>query len=278
MAGALVIAAGGVSALAEDGQRRHPYPATAALRDYEKLLTFETRPGVTVRLHIAVPGETPKGVFLMFPGGTGFLVNARGRYYGMMRGQFRKNGYATAVMDAPSDQTSGMEDPPFDSFRHRETYTGDIRATIEKLKKAVPGPIYLFGHSMGAISAAHAAANVTDPDIRAVIMAGSPTRRRERMWHASTLMSAALHKIRIPALFVHNRDDQCSGATFDEASDYPRLLTASPRVTFLEASGGTSKNTSPCYGQNYHSFSGIRAEVARAVIRWLNGENVTRVE
>ena len=46
------------------------------LARYEELVTLVTRPGVTVRVLLISPNAVPKGVFVFFPGGEGYLVNA----------------------------------------------------------------------------------------------------------------------------------------------------------------------------------------------------------
>lgn len=266
------------AAVARADDATHPRPATAELKRHEKVLTIPTRPGVTVRVLLHRTRKAPKGVVVILPGGQGFLVTLQGRYTGFMRGAFSRAGFASAMVDAPSDQKSGLEDPPFDRFRLSAEHTTDLRAVIAAVKKEFPVPVYLFGHSMGAISVAHAAATLNDPDVRAVILAGGPTTRRERMWRAPTLSSAALHRITMPVLQVHHRDDGCSGATFDEASDYFRLLTASPRKLFIEARGGdppTSQDA--CHGNNQHSFWGLRDKLAAMIVRWVAGEDVANI-
>lgn len=88
----------------------------------------------------------------MFPGGNGFLVKAYG-YDDFLRPEFMQHGYATPVVDAPSDQGRGMAEPPCDRFHASAPYTRDIAAVVAVLKQEVPGPIYLFGPSVGTISA-----------------------------------------------------------------------------------------------------------------------------
>ncbi len=267
-----------LAALAQD-DARHPRAPAAALGPDEKLPTVDTRPGVTVRLHIRTTQDPPKGIVLMFPGGNGFLVKAYG-YDDFLRPEFMQHGYATAVVDAPSDQGRGMAEPPYDRFRASASYARDIAAVVAVLKQEVPGPIYLFGHSMGTISAAHAAATVKDPDIRALVLASTPAGIRKRGGRGMTLLDVAIKRISIPVLLIQNRDDPCSGAGPQGAASYPPLLTSSPRVAFLEAPGGTDDGTARTCGggNNHHSFYGIRDRLVRDAIRWLDGEDLIRIE
>ncbi len=102
----------------------------------------------------------------------------------------------------------------------------------------------------------------------------------EKNGSGATLSNVALNRITIPVLLIQHRDDPCSEAGPNGAAAYPRLLTSSPRVAFLVAKGGTDDGTSRACGggNNYHSFYGIRDQVVRDAIRWLNGENLTRIE
>ncbi len=88
-----------------------------------------------------------------------------------------------------------------------------------------------------------------------------------------------LHKITVPVLLVHHWRDGCGGSTFETASTYPPLFRASPRVGFIEVDGGaTPLSDDPCRGKTYHTFHGQRSQVIEAVIKWINGEDIRRVD
>ncbi|MFM2128811.1 MAG: hypothetical protein RL477_357, partial [Pseudomonadota bacterium] len=221
LAGSLVAGAG-----AKAADETHPAPLKGELPAGDSIVTIATRPGVTVRLLIRKTKNPPKGVVVMFPGGKGFIVTRSGAIYLAFRGDFVRRGYATVMMDAPSDRPEGLEDPPYDRFRVSSTYTRDLEAVVGYIRREFGAPIILFGHSMGAISAAHLAATIPGEDIRALVMASSPTTRREK-GRGATPVHARLGRIAIPVVLVHHRDDGCSGAKYDEAADYVRLFSAS---------------------------------------------------
>lgn len=250
---------------------------TQALKPDERLLSIDTRPGVSVRVLLTLPAATPRGIVLIYPGGAGFLVTANGGFYGGFRREFAARGFLTAVVDVPSDQPQGLEEGGrHDRFRIDPRHAQDARAIIERLKAEFSSPIYVFGHSMGAISAAFLAATLDG--LSAAILAASPTSRGGPGSNWVSVPSVALDAIRIPVLLVHHEYDGCRGATFEGAKQYPPLFTASPRVSFMDVAGGPPPESSnPCVGNNYHSFSGMRRQVIGGIIRWLNGETVTRV-
>ncbi len=90
---------------------------------------------------------------------------------------------------------------------------------------------------------------------------------------------AQLDKITVPVLLVHHLQDGCRGATFETASTYPPLFTASPRVGFIEVDGGkTPLRDDPCRMRTHHSFYGQHDQVIEAVIQWINGKDIRSVK
>jgi dienelactone hydrolase len=249
-----------------------------SLAPNEELLLLETRPSITIRVLVTKTARAPKGVVLHFPGGEGFLVNANGDLYGAFRRELAAQGYVVAVVDVPSSHPGGLghKGERVERFRISAEHTQDVRAILDKLHARWPTPVYLMGHSMGAISAVHLAASLDDGRLAGVILLGSPSERGPRASWIS-VPSAALHRITVPVVVVHHQNDGCSGSTFATASRYPHSFTASPRVGFIAVVGGRSASPDPCSGNNYHSFFGVRNLVMEAVARWFDGENIDRV-
>jgi dienelactone hydrolase len=242
----------------------------------ETLVSVGTRPGITTRVLFTTPPGAPKGVFLFFPGGEGFLVSATGLYGGFRR-ELAATGYVVAVVDVPSDHSGGLggQGELVERFRTSAGHTQDVRAIIEHVHARWPTAVYLMGHSMGAISATHLAASLGDRRLTGVVLLGSPSERGPNgSW--PSIPDAAPHRVTVPVVIAHHRDDGCRGSTFATASRYPRLFSASPRVGFIEVNGGTSPSPNPCAGNNYHSFSGRRTQAMDAVVRWFHGEDVRR--
>ena len=253
---------------------------TGSLAANEELATINTRAGVTNRVLITKPTGAPKGIFLLYPGGEGFLVKRNGKLRGVRRRLFARRGYIAAVVDVPSDQPRGLkgEFGKLERFRIKAEHTQDARAVIDALHARWQLPVYLLGISMGAISVAHIAATLDDPRLSGVILLSSPS---ERGRHASwvSVPDARLDKITVPVLLVHNSDDECPGSTFETALTYPPMFTASPRVGFIEVNGGkTPLSDNPCRGKTYHTYYGKRGQMVEAVIQWLNGKDIRSVK
>jgi hypothetical protein len=261
-----------------------PPPPLTSIRqqvaDNEELLILETRPGTTTRVLITKPTDSPKGIFIHLPGGEGFLVSPNGGFYSAFRRQLAGLGYVTAIMDVPSDRSAGLEgqNGQLERFRVTQEHTQDARVVANSLLSRWQVPLYIMGHSMGAISATHFGATLGDSRLKGVVLLSAPMERGPRQSWPS-VSNARMEKIAVPALLVQHRQDGCPGTPFETALSYRASFSASPRVGFIEVNGGAPPtSTNPCVGNNYHSFTNIHGKVMEGVVRWLNGENVSQVE
>jgi hypothetical protein len=246
----------------------------APLAPDEQLISLPTRRNVTVRILLRTPSNSPKGTFLFFPGSEGSLVNNEGRpRWGYTR-TLPELGFATAIVDMPSDRPAGAW--AGDRFRTSRDHLEDVTKIIEFVNQKWPIPFILIGHSAGTISVAHVAASLKDQRIGGIVLTGAP----------SLLAKLPLHDIAYPALFVHHRDDTC--ASFDAALQQKHRLINSSRVGFIEVRGGDPSRQTRCrrpdpaaspadpsQRKDYtHGFAGKEHEVAAAIAAWVAGKPI----
>lgn len=243
------------------------------LRAGEELVTLATRPGVTVRVLLTTPNDVPKGTFLFFPGGEGYLVK-EGQAKGLYTRLFPEQGFLTAVVDVPSDQPYGTLGG--DRFRISKAHLEDVKKIIDFVYQKWPKPIYLIGHSAGTTSVGYLATALKDHHIGGVVFTGALGELGPK---AVSLATLPLQDITYPALFVHHKEDPC--ASFEAAHRQHRRLVNSPRVAFIEVLGGDEsraiacKPRDPSRGKSYtHGFSGKEREVVAAITDWVAGKPV----
>ena len=124
----------------------------------EDLVSLPTRPGVTQSFYVTKPDQPPVASLILFPGGDGKLRGygpaqpKQGNFLVRSRNLFVARGFIVAVIDAPSDQASGM-----DSFRVGANHRRDIAAVIAYLRQAAPVPVWLVGTTGGTEWAANGA-------------------------------------------------------------------------------------------------------------------------
>jgi predicted alpha/beta hydrolase len=232
-----------------------------------------------VKIVVASPDIAPKGTFLLFPGGNGRLVVKDNSVIRVGFGRsslsfFAKHGFAAVAVDVPSDQANGYSE----QFRISDAHLEDVKTIIKFATRKWEKPVFLLGHSSGTLSAAHLAATLGDGEVRALVVASSPTTRGRRGGGMLNLPDIPLRKIVMPALVVHHRDDACRTTSFSEATRLPSLFTTSPRVALLEVRGGeTLAWDDPCGGSwNAHNFFGKESEVVAAIVGWALGGHIPK--
>lgn len=262
----------GFSVLRSDDRRRAK--VVGPLEPGHEIVTLDTRPGITMRVLLAVPSVAPKGSFIFFPGGSGQLVGEDGQVRQGFSGQegtrlIAEQGFVAVLVDWPSDQVQGGSD----QFRVSQAHTEDIKRVIEFVSHKWPKPIFLVGHSLGTISAAHFAAVVKDDRISGVVLTGSDGADRRRGKRIVYLSSLPLQNITYPVLFVHHRDDGCYGL-HDVRQLHNRVIN-SRKLGFIEVVGGAAPQGDPCRGgKNFHTFMGREREVINAIADWASGKPV----
>jgi pimeloyl-ACP methyl ester carboxylesterase len=239
-------------------------PARAA----EQLITIPTRPGVTQSFYLTDPAGSPAATLILFAGSQGKLSSygpanlRKGNFLVRSRDLFVARGFTVAVMDAPSDESSGMED----SFRVGKSHRTDIAATIAWLRQHAAAPVWLVGTSMGTLSATSGATLETGgPD--GIVLTSSVTRTSKRVHNS--VYDAAPNLVKVPTLLVHNRDDGCVICPFSDVPDLLGRLKNAPRKQLIAVQGGDPPISEPCEALSRHGYLGIEKTVVDAIADWI---------
>jgi pimeloyl-ACP methyl ester carboxylesterase len=237
----------------------------------QEIITLSTRDGVTQSYLLLQPeNKTPQAVALLFPGGGG-NIRLRLEHGGIhfspnnflvrSRELFVRHGVAAAVIDAPSDQQSGMND----DFRSETAHRSDIQTVLADLGKRFPAtPIFLVGTSRGTVSAAYLGSALT-PGLGGVVLTAAvylPSGRRARHGGAG-LSRFDFASIKAPLLLVHHRNDGCNVTPYHAAQE----LAA--RHPLISVSGGKPAESAPCEALSEHGFLGREAETVEAMVNWM---------
>lgn len=237
----------------------------------EEIVTLNTRDGVTQSYLLSVPDSgKPQGAAILFPGGRG-AINLRtegnrvrvggNNFLTRSRGEFVKRDFATALLDAPSDQASGMSD----EFRTSAPHMGDIKAVLTDLNQRFPGvPVVMIGTSRGTVSAAYSAREFGN-NVAGVVLTSSLflIHPKRDSYRPPALGKFDFQAIKAPLLFVHHRDDACSTTPYREAA---RLVGKYPLIS---VKGGAPPQSGECEGQSAHGFFGREAPTIDAIANWM---------
>ncbi len=155
---------------------------------------------------------------VLLPGGGGHLdLDANGcpralKGNSLVRSipDFRRLGFATALVDSPSDHVG---DDGLAGFRSSSQHADDLGKVIADVRARANGLVWVIGTSRGTISAVNAASRLSGPAapdgviLTSALMWGAA--RGPGPWIAQTVFDLALEQVRIPVLVIGHAADTC---------------------------------------------------------------------
>jgi hypothetical protein len=248
----------------------HMSAAHASAR--EIVVDVPTRPGVTQRFLYTTP-DKPIGALILFAGGHGGLQISpdgaigwgRRNFLVRTRELFVAQGFAVAVIDAPSDLQSA---PFLSGKRQRAEHVSDVLSVIGWLRKETKAPVWLIGTSRGTQSVAYLATELEGSDAPDGIVLTASVVRDPR---GRPVPQMPLHRIRVPVLVAHHERDGCSVCAFADVSPMMTQFTNSPRKQLLAFDGGITEGD-PCEAMAYHGFNGIERDVVAKISTWIQAK------
>ena len=212
------------------------------------------------------PAKDAKAVLVMIPGGDGHI--------GLRPGRAELGGFYGKLLKPLSDPTltSGRVDVVvFDSpdplqlargylaSRATSEHLGRIASVVKFYADKFARPVWLMGHSNGAISVAEF------------------LRGHEKLL-AGAIFSSSREGVKIatgtavPILFLQHRKETCAAADGkDVLRSFEALRAAGKTNTaFVWIEGGSAENGNPC-GSGYHLYNGAEAEAYRAIDGFMGG-------
>ncbi len=254
--------------------------STGAAGAAQEIVAVDTGPGVTVRVLLLAPTESPSATLLMFPGGFG------DNHFGEKNGKvwLGKNfllraarplaarGLLIAVIDTPSNHPQGMDD----AFRMGKAHVEDVKKVLGVLAERATVPIYLVGTSRGTLSGAALATSLDDPRVAGLILTSSIVESGRGRNRIATVYQLPLERITMPVLVVHHRQDTCWATPIRAAAGLPAALSGSAKVNFVEVEGGDPPQSDPCEALAPHGFFGRERDVVAVIADWIAGKPVPK--
>lgn len=217
-------------------------------------------------------GSAPRWVLVMFPGSAGDLelsqqpdgtihMREKNNFLVRARQLFVDAQFATAIVDAPSDQPRGYSD----AFRASPRSARDLAQVAASLHGRLPdAKLVLVGTSRGTISTAYVGRAL--PDVwNAVVHTStlsSPARGR-----ATPLIGFDYGSIRPRQLFVHHADDGCFLCSYEAL----RRIAERGQYALITVHGGDVRGE-PCEASSHHGFYGRDKVVVAAIKAWISGQ------
>jgi hypothetical protein len=215
-------------------------------------------------------GSHPDWILVMFAGGDGALqlaqasdgaisLRLKNNFLVRARTLLVDDRFATALVDAPSDQPGGYSD----TFRASPRHAQDVARVAADLRTRFPmAKLVLVGTSRGTISSAflgRALPDTWDAVIHTSTLS-SPARGQ-----ALPLAGFNYGEIHARQLFVHHVDDGCYLCSFSAAK-----RIADDGHDLIAVRGGSARGN-PCEAMGHHGFYGQDEAVVAALKAWISG-------
>lgn len=236
-----------------------------------ELQNIQSRPGVTVPIAIEAPSGNATAWVLLLPGGNGRLgLSSSGAptsdlsalFLIQSRAHLHRAGIGTVMVDTPSGARTGMQEVGRRSAEHAT----DLTAIVRTIRQRYGRPVWLLGHSNGAVSVAAASRALTGADRPDGLIMTSGTVVRARPAPDSPLAPFPYNG---PVLILAHQADGC---VYSPPKDQEILLaafaSAKPRVLRV-LSGGSTGRGDPCYPMSPHSFVGMHGEVMALIAEFI---------
>ncbi|MFM0210244.1 hypothetical protein PQQ96_22845 [Paraburkholderia sediminicola] len=221
----------------------------------------------TQAIFIEQPANAPPWVIVLFAGDDGVVAldeagptTMKGNFLVRTAGYWTSAGDASAIVDAPSDQSSGMND----AFRLSEAHAQDIHVVVAALRQSFPAAkIALVGTSRGTISVGNVLHR--EPRLADAYVLTSPVTIGTR--GESGLSGMHWDVGATPVLVVSNENDGCRVSPFSAA----RTLAEDNRFQFLAVSSSERGRVraDECGAKSPHGFLGIETQVLSTISQWL---------
>jgi len=254
---------------------------TAAPAACGEVITIRTHGDTTTRYAYASPPNAKATVVLLAGGGGHLDLDDQGCPRALTGNSlvrsiphFHALGFATALVDAPSDHPG---EDGLGGFRLTAEHAGDLGKVIADARARNKAPAWLIGTSRGSISAANAAARLTGAAaadgvvLTSALMYGN---RGLKSWVIQTVFDVALESIRLPLLVVGHAEDKCLRSPPDQMERIT-ARTRGTRQQVVTVTGGPGRSGPPslaaCEGRAPHGFADQEAEVAAGIARFIGG-------
>lgn len=250
-----------------------------------EVVSVPTHDGTTTRYSFGAPqgGGKPHAALVLLAGEGGVVNLDDGGCARALKGNslvrsatlFRALGFATAVVDAPSDHNK--DEDGLRGFRSDVKHADDLGRIVAQLRQRTGAPVWILGTSRGSISAVNAASRLKGaaaPDgivLTSALMAGS---RGNKYWVRDSVFDHDLGAVKVPTLIVGHALDKCTRSPPDQMGRLAEKLgSARKQVATVTGGPGWKGDFSlkACVGRAPHGFNKQDREVAEGIARFVRG-------
>ncbi len=229
--------------------------------------TVPSRPGVAVPV-LVLEAPRVRATVILLAGGDGILALHRNQPMRLLGNALVRNrlrildaGLRVVLVDAPSDR----QDAGLRNFRTAKAHLQDLQAVLRWAARRWPGqPVWVAGHSRGAVSAAALAAMPPAGSRLDGVILTAPAVRGSRR-DGDALPAAPLARIRVPLVIVQHVSDVCPVSRTADVTALAKTMKRVRLIILRQPANGPGRQGHPCRGRSPHGFHGLDAAFVRVI-------------
>jgi dienelactone hydrolase len=201
----------------------------------------------------------PKAVVLLFIGGDGVLdlkpdgSTTKQNPLNRSAGLWQQYGINSVLVDSPYD----LGDARRGNVRGKSQHLARVESVINYYKNKFNVPIWIFGHSMGTVTAIQFA-NQSEKSgaVSGVIIAGT---------HIGENLSNNFSK---PVLAIHHQKEACAATPISASESIVKGRSKETKSELVMIDGGEDMGL-PCMGLSYHGFNKVEDQMVGAAAKFI---------
>lgn len=201
----------------------------------------------------------PKAVVLLFIGGDGVLdlkpdgsttkQNPLNRSVNL----WQQYGINSVLVDSPYD----LGDARRGNVRGKTEHLARVESVVKYYKNKFNVPVWIFGHSMGTVSAVQFAnQNEKSSAISGVIIAGT---------HIGETLSDSFSK---PVMAIHHQKEACAATPISASESIIKARGKETKSELVMIDGGEDVGKA-CMGLAYHGFNKVEDQMVSAAVKFI---------
>jgi dienelactone hydrolase len=201
----------------------------------------------------------PKAVVLLFIGGDGVLdlkpdgSTTKQNPLNRSAGLWQQYGINAALVDSPYD----LGDARRGNVRGKSQHLTRVESVVKYYKDKFNVPIWIFGHSMGTVTAIEFA-NQSERSgaVAGIIIAGT---------HIGETLSNNFSK---PVMAIHHQKEACAATPINASESIIKRRSKETKSELVMIDGGEDVGLA-CMGLSYHGFNKVEDQMVRAAAKFI---------
>lgn len=201
----------------------------------------------------------PKAVVLLFIGGDGLLdlkpdgSTTKENPLNRSAGLWQSYGINSVLVDSPFD----LGDARRGNIRGKSEHLARVESTVKYYKNKFNVPVWIFGHSMGTVTAIQFAnQSERSSAVSGIIIAGT---------HIGENLSANFSK---PVMAIHHQKEACAATPITASESIIKGRGKETKSELVMIDGGENVGKA-CMGLAYHGFNKVEDQMVSAAARFI---------